>query len=213
MTRIGDGSRRVCYALPGGELCVKSYRSEEELLTRLRPDGTLENYPLKPSVVSEIRRARHDERRNTSCQEYRYYRALKDRLPPEAFAVFPERLEQIFVPSRGWSLVENIVRNADGSPVRKFAAEYVEADEGLRARLLAAFESLRESLAKYRVRFHDPQNVMVQFDRTGDFRLRIVDFEPASRVLIPLDVWFPLLAAGKVRRRMRRFIGSCRSLV
>ena len=31
MERIGMGSRRACYALPGGKLCVKCYRSEAEI--------------------------------------------------------------------------------------------------------------------------------------------------------------------------------------
>jgi hypothetical protein len=205
MERIGDGSRRVCYALPGGKFCVKSYRSENDLDTRMKPDGTLEKHPLKPSVLREIRRARFDEKRNTSCQEYRYWQELGRRLPAELSAVFPEYVEQVLVPSRGWCLIENLICNADGSPVRKFAMEYGASDEVRRDVLMRDMERLMGMLAGNRVRFYDPQNIMVQTDTQGNFKLRIVDFEPVSRTLIPLDLLIPCLLPFRMRRRFSRF--------
>jgi hypothetical protein len=205
LVRIGDGSRRVCYTLPGGTFCVKSYRSEEELDTRMRPDGTLEKHHLKPSVIREIRKARFDEKHNTSCKEYRYGLKLKKKLPVELFAAFPERVEQIFVPSRGWCLIENIVQNADGTPVKKFAVEYKVSNKKDRSAMLFLLESFLNKLIQYKVKFYDPQNVMVQFDAGGNFKLRIVDFEPVSRTFISLDSIFPFVAAHKLQRRMLRF--------
>lgn len=206
LKRIGDGSRRICYAIGDTGLCLKGYRREEELDSRMRPDGTLETYPLKPSTIREIRAARFDERRNTSCQEWRYYQELKVKLPQELFAAFPETLERVSVPSLGWCLVENLIVNADGSPVRKFAPVYHDADEALQKQLLAKLLALRDGLMQHAVRFYDPQNVMVQFAADGSFRLRIIDFEPATRTWIPLDAILPFLVRQKCARRFRRFI-------
>ena len=132
LKRIGDGSRRICYAIGDSGLCLKGYRREEDLDSRMRPDGSLETHPLKSSTVREIRAARFDERKNTSCQEWRSYQELKAKLPQELFASFPETLERVLVPSFGWCLVENLIVNADGSPVQKFAPVYRNADEPLK---------------------------------------------------------------------------------
>jgi hypothetical protein len=38
-----------------------------------------------------------------------------------------------------------------------------------------------------------------------DFVLRIVDFEPVTRTLIPIDAIFPALTRAKIRRRFARY--------
>ena len=206
MERLGMGSRRVCYRVPDTGFCVKCYRSEEEIAEGKHP-GREPFKPLAASVVREIRRHRFSEEGNTSCQEWHHFEELRRRLPPELLAVFPETLERILVPGRGWCLVEDEIRNADGSPVRKFHEAYIVArDEGVRAALLARMKGLCESLAHNAVRFYDPQNVLVQWMADGTFRLRIVDFEPASRALIPLDRFIPGLVGLKVRRRFARYL-------
>ena len=204
MKRIGDGSRRVCYALPGGKLCVKSYRSEDELESRMRPDGSVERHPLKRSVVGEIRKARFDERRNTSCIEYRYWRSLRERIPSGLLEAFPETMETVCLPSRGWCLVEELIENSDGTPIVKFLPAWRDAGEDDRRRLSEALDALEDFLVRHSIRFFDPQTIMVQ--RTpGGFRLRVPDFEPVSRTLIPVDAMFPGLVRMKIRRRFARY--------
>ena len=208
MKRLGMGSRRVCYAIPDTGLCVKCYRSEEEIAEGKHPDR-LPFKPLAPSVVKEIRKYRFSDKENTSCQEWRYHEELRGRLPPDLLAVFPETMARVFVPGRGWCLVEEEARNADGSPPLKFQNACMGVmDVALRGRLLSAMEDLCESLARHRVCFYDPQNVLVQWKADGTFRLRIVDFEPASRAFVPLDKIFPCLVGLKVRRRFARYLKS-----
>ncbi len=204
MARIGDGSRRVCYALPGGKLCVKSYRSEDELESRMRPDGSIERHPLKQSVVDEIRKARFDEKRNTSCREYRYWRKLKERIPSGLFEAFPETMETVCVPSRGWCLVEELIENSDGTAIVKFLSAWRDAGEDGRKRLSAALHAFEDFLVRHSVRFFDPQTIMVQRTPNG-FRLRVPDFEPVSRTFIPVDAVFPGLIRMKIRRRFARY--------
>lgn len=213
MVRLGDGSRRVCYGLPGMPLCVKSYRSESELDTRMKFDGTIETHRLKPSVVREIRGARFNEKLNTSCQEFRYWQKLRDTLPIEIFSVFPQVLECIKVPSRGWCLIEERVLNYDGSNPRFFSHEYHWASQAVKVELLAALDELVDGFATHAIRFYDPQNIIVQRLGKGAFRLRIVDFEPATRCLIPLDLLLPAFARLKFLRRIKRWMKKCLGVV
>ena len=204
MKRLGIGSRRACYAIPGADLCVKCYRSDEEIAEGKCP-GCLPVIPLAPSVIREIRKCRFDERRNTCCQEYRYWQALRDTLPADLVAIFPETLVSVCLPSRGWSLVESRIANADGSPAKRFHEVWLHASVKDRCRLVNAFAALVDGFCHYAVRFFDPPNLLVQRCADGAFRLRIVDFEPASRTLLPLDRLSPFFIRRKVRHRFAHY--------
>ena len=207
MKRLGMGSRRACYEIPGTDLCVKCYRSEEEIALG-KHVGYEPFKPLRASVISEIRKNRFSDRKNTSCQEWRYYRSIIKRAPKELAEVFPETIERMSVPVRGWCLVESIVRNFDGTPPRKFHEVCASAinDRSLHEGLLSALRSLRDMIVESCIQFYDPQNILVQWTSAESFRLRIVDFEPESRVAIPLDELFPSIARMKIRRRFARYM-------
>lgn len=204
LERIGMGSRRACYRLPDGKHCLKCYRSDAEIAEGKYP-GVPGTEMLAQSVIREIRNCRFSERRNTCCQEYRYWLSLKRRLPANLMAAFPSEMDQVLLPSRGWALVEELVVNADGSPPRKVLEAWWGADAALRTGLLAAYNALADALARYAVRFYDPPNVLAQRLADGTFRLRIMDFEPASRLFFPIDA-IPAIARLKVRRRFARHL-------
>ena len=204
LERLGIGVRRACYAIPDAGLCVKCYRSDEEIALG-KHVGYEPFKPLKETVVREIRRNRFSEAGNTSCQEWRYYQRLKRRLPPGLMAAFPGTLERVLVPSRGWCLVEERVMNADGTPVRAFHQVWAAAPAVDRPQLLAQLEVLTEGLIRHAVRFYDPHNILVQTGADGSIRLRITDFEPASRTLVALDSLAPALVRLKLRRRFARY--------
>lgn len=191
---LGAGSRRECHAIPGTSLCLKCYRDETAA-----PNAT---------VAREIRRYRHDQRRNACCREYRYWQKLKSALPPYVFAAFPDTMEQILLPNRGWAVVETRVQNADGTPCERFSLAYRAADDATKAKLLKEFWLLVGAFAAYAVRFYDTQNIVVQRLGSGDFRLRVVDFEPAARTLIPIDSLCNAIVRGKVIRRAKRYLAS-----
>ena len=149
LERIGMGSRRVCYKIPRTKFCVKCYRSDDEI-----KEGKYEgSVALAPSVVREIIKARFDEKRNTSCQEYRYWKKLKEKLPSEIFAVFPQKMECVLVPARGWCLIEERLENFDGSEPEDFRSAYFTADDKGKKRLLSAFLRLIEQFCVHAVRF------------------------------------------------------------
>lgn len=201
LERLGMGSRRACYKIPGTKFCVKCYRSDDEIKEG-KYNGEI---ALANSVVREITKARFDENRNTSCQEYRYWKKLKEKLPSEIFAIFPQKMECVLVPSRGWCLIEERLENFDGSEPEDFRSAYFTADDRIKKRLLSAFSRLIEQFCVYAVRFYDPQNLLVKKLYDDDFVLRIVDFEPVTRTLIPIDVIFPALTRAKIRRRFARY--------
>ena len=206
LERIGIGTRRACYRLPDGRRCLKCYRSDAEIEEGKYP-GFTPVRPLASAAVREIRRCRFDERRNTCCQEYRYWLELRKRLPDDLMAAFPSTVEQLRLPSRGWALVEELVVSVDGSPPRKFAEEWLDAAADRRHRMFSEFNALAENLVRNAVRFYDPQTIFVQNLEGGSFRLRITDFEPASRLLIPVDA-IPFMSGFKVRRRFAKFLAQ-----
>lgn len=194
MTEIGKGSRRICFRMPGSMLCIKRYRDDDGVGERVR---------------REISRCRFDRARNTCAQEYDYIRSLAVKLPQRVFAVFPETMELKEDTAHGWYLVESLVLNGDGSIPERFSRTCCAADAQMRRRLLAAYCNLVHALMVSAVRFYDPQNVLVQWERRpfeGTFRLRIVDFEPASRAFIPVDFVCPAFRRMKVYRRVKRYL-------
>jgi len=191
---LGRGRRRAAYRLAGTGQCLKCYL----------PDALVEDSGI---IAKEIRKCRFDRKRNTCAAEYDCFQELKARLPARLLAVFPEKIELVADDKRGWCLVESEVCNHDGSSPKGFAEVYWQSGGDRRRELLARFKDLMLDLAKYRVRFFDPPNVLVQtLGPGGEFRLRIVDFEPSSRTLIQLDRLFPVLASLKLKRRVRRFL-------
>lgn len=201
---IGMGSRRACYRLPGNDrLCIKCYRSDEEIRqgkTTLASKGE----PLSKTVVKEILSCRFDEKRNTCCQEYRYWKTLLSNAPRELKGMFPETIEILPTKTRGWCLVEELMLNDDGTPIVKFYSAFKAADAAGRKELARLFDCLESMLIRHAIRFFDPQTVMVQ-KTEGTFRLRIPDFEPATRTLIPIDTVFPALIRMKIKRRFSRY--------
>lgn len=205
LKRIGMGSRRACYRLPDGRHCLKCYRSDAEIEEGKYP-GSAVAEPLASGAVNEIRRYRYDEHRNTCCQEYRHWLKLKKRLPADLMAVFPSEMEKVLLPSRGWALVEELVLNADGSVPKKFVEEWWrDGNEHCRDDFVAEYRRLGDEFARHVVRFYDPPNIFAQRMNDGSIRLRITDFEPASRLFVPVDM-VPAIARIKIRRRFARHL-------
>lgn len=197
---IGEGSRRRCYRIPGYLFCVKFYRLPSEY-----------THKTTWGVRLHIRLSRFIERRNANCQEWRYHHVLQNRLPPELFAAFPEVIEPVFSQVRGWGIIESLIQNVDGSPIRRVIAEMGRvSDERLRQRLYVAAEHLFAQLAEHAVCFYDPPNVMVQWTGPDTFLLRIVDFEPQGRALVPGLSAIKPYVRSKVRRRCARYLKRLR---
>jgi hypothetical protein len=98
------------------------------------------------------------------------------------------------------------VENYDGTKVQSFAQEYRAAGESGKQALLAAMKVVAEGFLKFSVKLYDPQNIVVQWTSAEAFRLRLLDFEPATRSFIPFDSMLPFLVRVKTKRRMIRWM-------
>lgn len=193
---LGEGSRRKCYRLPGRDACVKFYRQP----TEYTPKTTF-------SVRLHIFLARHVAALNVNCQEWRYHQKLRRSLPSDLLAVFPGSIEPVYSPTHGWGIVETLILNDDGTPMRRVLAELNRlSDPAVRRQLFEAAEQLFERLAAHAVCFYDPPNAMVQWIGPATFRLRVVDFEPQGRALIPGLSKIKPYVRSKVRRRCARYL-------
>lgn len=199
---LGHGSRRKCFRIAGELFCVKFYRLPSEY-----------THETRWGVRLHILQARHLRFLNANCQEWRYHETLRKRLPPDLFAAFPEVLRPVYSKKRGWGVVESLIQNADGSLIRRVATEMEQTtDRQLQRRLYKEAEQLFQRLADYAVCFYDPPNVMVQWTGPETFRLRIVDFEPQGRALVPGLSYIKPYVRRKVQRRCSRYLKRLRTL-
>ena len=204
LERIGIGMRRVCFRLPDGKYCLKCYRSDAEIEEGKFP-GLLPFIPLSVSNIREIHAGRFDKKRNTCCQEYRYYFSLKKRLPADLVGVFPDMVKQVCLHDRGQAVVEELIVNSDGMPSKRFEAELCAADKPMREKLILSYRKLADDFVKYAVRFYDPPNILVQWLADGKYRLRVPDFEPVSRYFLSIYN-IPFFSRIKARRRFDRYL-------
>ena len=200
---IGKGSRRECYRMLNQDACVKFYRDPATLDRKTRLSQRL-----------HILAARFVRGWNTNVQEWRYLQTLKRRLPPELLAVFPDRIEPVYSAERGWGIIESLVLNPDGTFAKSVQKEMAGIqDQALRVRLYQETERLLGQLSEYAVCFFDPPNVLVQWLSRDAFRLRIVDFEPSGKEIVPGLSYVKPYVRRKVRRRSDRYLRRLRGMV
>jgi len=202
---IGKGSRRECYRLQNQDACVKFYRDPASMDMDRR---------ARLSQRLHVFAARFVRGLNTNIQEWRYHQALKRQLPPELLAVFPERIEPVYSAERGWGIIESLVLNPDGSLAKSVQTELANTqDQELRMRLYRETERLLGQLSAYAVCFFDPPNILVQWLSPDSFRLRIVDFEPSGKEIVPGLSYVKPYVRSKVRRRSNRYLNRLRQMV
>ncbi len=200
---VGKGSRRSCYRMPEGTLCVKFYHDLDRLPAR-----------TKPSVLWEIFSSRFFLAGNVNAQAWRYHCKLRKRLTPELLSVFPEHVELAYSGTRGWGIVESLIANPDGTPAKRLHKElFLVADPVLQLRIYRATEALLSQLVQQKVKFYDLSNLLLQWTGEQTFRLRIADFEPCGRGLWAWQTSCCLLSQCKVRRRSNRYLARLRQSV
>ncbi|HRR34718.1 MAG TPA: hypothetical protein P5026_11500 [Kiritimatiellia bacterium] len=195
-TLLGTGRRRRCHRVPGTDLCAKFYHAPYDL-----PRGTRLTTRLNIAWGRRYRFA------NINYREWQYHQRLKRQLPDYMAAVFPEHTEPVYCPQRGWGIIETVILNADGTQPRRVAEELKSLrDPALGRSLYEAVECLSQQLVEYGVRFFDFPNILVQWTGPRTFRLRIADFEPSCRSLIPGLSHVDFYVRCKVRRRATRYL-------
>lgn len=197
---IGRGSRRQAYKVGDTGFCAKFYLPPEECVK-----GKMKN-----SIRREIRWRRFSRFYNSSSQEVYVYRRFRHTLPEKVRACLPEVCERVYHPRLGWGVLETFYSNPDGTAVIPYEFEIARQTPGNREIIYNQAEELLKCLCDHSALFYEPGNFHTLINPDGTIETRIVDFEPTSKNLIPLEAFIPWLRRMKLRRKARRYLAHLR---
>lgn len=200
--RIGwGGTRRVCYKLGDSGFCVKFYKPEE----------LYDVERMKPSIRREIKRRRFDVRLNSSSLEVAAYEnfwmrqsaAIREMLPPVVERVFDERL--------GWGILETYYTNPDGKAIIPYEFEIKRQTSMERRReIYDQAKAFLEELARVAAPFYEPGNFHTLIRPDGGIETKLIDFEPISKMAVPLVKFCPWLRRLTIRRKAQKYLKHIR---
>ena len=204
--RVGyGGSRRVCYKLGDSGFCVKFYKTDEQCVKEVAREKKC------AVVLREIRARRFDVRRNSSSREVEVYEkfwmrqpaAIREKLPPVVERVFDEKL--------GWGILETYYTNPDGSAIIPYEFEIErQASAEMRREIYGQAKAFLEELAKVAAPFYEPGNFHTLIRADGGVETKLVDFEPISKMAIPLVKFWPWLRRLTIRRKAHKYLKHIR---
>lgn len=202
---IGEGTIRCCYRVPDKSLCLKFYAP------CLSHDPT---HPRSLKTRMKLSLTRHLFWLNINMQEWRYYERLKRRLPAELMAVFPEHMEPLYSPRYGWGLTESLLTNYDGSYAQLADEELARlAGSSVAEELYRDIELFFDKAVQYSIALYDPRNILIQWVDPHKYRIRLVDFEPKPKTLIPGLAYLKPFVRFRVRTRSRRYLDAIRKIM
>ena len=202
LVEIGRGARRVCYRIGDTGFCVKFLRD---------PSDGQSGRKVGWRFRQMLKNGRFNRRLNVNSLEADAMNRYRREAGPLVAAAFPETVEVVFDERRGYGVLMSCLANADGSRVIRAEYEMAKRRDPVFAaaccrRLAALFEELIAAAAP----FFEPANVQVQFLSDGTFRLRLIDFEPVDKKLVPLAEWLPLARRMNLRRKADRYLAGLR---
>lgn len=199
---VGHGSRRRAYRIGDTGYCAKFYLPPEECAP-----GT-----MKASIRRDIGWRRFSRMYNSSSREVYVYGKLRHVMPQSVRDRMPAVCERVFHPKWGWGVLETFYANPDGSAVQPYIREIARRKSMDEKNLIycAARDLLMELIA-HAAPFYEPGNFHVQELPDGRLVLKIVDFEPDPKVVLPLELLLPFFRRMKLRRKARRFLALLRA--
>lgn len=204
--RVGKGgSRRVCYKLGDSGFCVKFYKPEawcEVEQKRKRKCACIQR---------EIRERRFDVRRNSSSLEVDAYENFWMRQPPAIREKLPPVVERVFDEKLGWGILETYYANPDGTAIIPYENEIARQESpSVRREIYCQAKSFLEELAKVAAPFYEPGNFHTLLRPDGGIETKLIDFEPISKMAIPLVQFWPWLRRLTLRRKARHYLKHIR---
>ena len=204
--RVGwGGTRRVCYKLGDSGFCVKFYKTDELCVKEV---GRKKKCAV---VLHEIRSRRFDIRRNSSSREVEVYEkfwmkqsaAIRGKLPPVVERVFDEKL--------GWGILETYYTNPDGTAIIPYEFEIKrQTSMEMRREIYNQAKAFLEELAKIAAPFYEPGNFHTLIGADGRIETKLIDFEPVSKMAIPLVKFCPWLRRLTIRRKAQKYLKHIR---
>lgn len=199
---VGTGTRRVCYRLGDSGFCVKFYKPRDMWIEEGR-------HRTKDSIRREIERYRFDVKHNTSSREVAAYERFRS-LSPMVAARLPEVCERVYHPVLGWGVLESYYTNPDGTAIIPYEFEIARQTLPVREEIYAQARDLLAELIRTSATFYEPGNFHVLLHKDGSLEMRLVDFEPTAKTLIPLEVISKAFRRAKLRRKAVRYLREMR---
>lgn len=199
---IGEGSRRACYRLVGTGNCVKFYHPPERCVAP----------QMRPAVVREIRRVRFDRQKNVCAQEFDMWTRIVAGLPPEVRVLLPETMELVHHPEWGWGTVQPFLTNPDGTGILSAELEMWHRYND-RAFVREMYRRIRDTFQRViqsELPLYEASNFFTQWQADGTFALKIIDFEPSSKTLVPIERFCPWYRRWTMRRKGRKYLAYLR---
>ena len=197
LVEIGHGSRRVCYRIGDTGFCAKFYKRPEDC-TRDK---------MKPSVRRDISRRRFNKVKNSCSQEVLVWEKFRHTMPEEIRSAMPQIMERVFHPVWGWGVLETFFQNPDGRPILPVEWEMDRpGNEHLVRSAYRQMEHYLELLIAHSAPFYEASNFFAWLQPDGTVKLRIVDFEPDSKTLFPIEAVWPWFRRRKLRRDAGRYL-------
>ena len=204
--RVGwGGTRRVCYKLGDSGFCVKFYKTDELCVKEV------ERKKKCAVVLREIRARRFDVRRNSSSREVEVYEkfwmrqpaAIREKLPPVVERVYDEKL--------GWGILETYYTNPDGTAIIPYEFEIKRQTSMERRReIYDQAKAFLEELAMVAAPFYEPGNFHTLIRPDGGIETKLIDFEPISKMAVPLVKFCPWLRRLTIRRKAQKYLKHIR---
>lgn len=120
-------------------------------------------------------------------------------------AALPEVVETVYDPQLGYGVLMSYLTNADGSPVISAVYEMANRrDSAFSRACYGQIKRLLEDLVACSAPFFEPDNFQAQVMPDGGVRIRMIDFEPCDKKLIPLGEFVPLARRIHLRHKARR---------
>lgn len=202
LERVGwGGTRRICYRIGATGYCVKFYKPPE----LFGPDR------VKPGIQREIAARRFDFVRNSSSAEVTAYERFWKRQPSAIRERLPPVVERVFDPRLGWDILENFYANPDGTAIIPYEFEIKrQGSMTVRREIYRQAKALLEQLAASSSPFYEPGNFHTLIGPDGGVETKIVDFEPVSKMAIPVEAAWPWFRRLKLRRKAKRYLRHLR---
>lgn len=199
---VGHGTRRVCYKLGDSGYCAKFYI----------PGDAYDRLGVRPSARRDIEAHRFDPERNSCCMEVDYYRKYWRHLPTDISSKLLPEVEQVYDDRLGYGILETYFTNPDGTAIIPYQFELLrQNDPENRREIYRQARDLLLALIREAAFFYEPGNFHTLLLPDGRIETKIVDFEPLSKMFIPLERWWPWFRRQKLRRKSRRYLASMRA--
>lgn len=201
LVEVGHGSRRTCYRVGETGFCVKFYK---------RPEQCVKG-KMKRSVRRDIAWRRFSKARNSSSREVYVYELFRHSLPQSIRAKLPPVVERVYHPIFGWGILETYYTNPDGTAIIPYEYEIKRqtSEENKREIYIQARDLLLEMIDASAF-FYEPGNFHTLFTADGRIETKIIDFEPESKMLIPVEVFSAAYRRWKLRRKAKRYLKHIR---